>query len=177
MKIIRYRLLGFPSKEHSFIKTTLDDKRGHAGNNYCFKRCRKPHGPDVIVYLSPRQLISKLYPDDTLHSLSVTDYSSNPIKIHIDNINWNQIPKGFTSCLQTYKQYLIQHEFGHALGILQHAHPTHDKHKCGRCHVMYQQTKGTEGLCIPNPWWDPYKKTAKKKKTKKKKKTSTKKKK
>ena len=74
--------------------------------------------------------------------------------------------------MKRYRQYIIQHEMGHAIGIYDHAHPIHDSIE-GNCHPMYQQTKGTKGLCRSNPWLYPLTKkdrgtsTISKKKTKK----------
>jgi hypothetical protein len=164
MKVVRYQLRGFQPTDMKFIKRTLDDPRGHAGNGHCFRRCQKPHRPDVIVRLTPRDVMDELF-GGKLANLSVTDVSRRPRKIYIDHINWQTIPKGFTGCHTTYKQYLLQHEVGHAIGILRHDHPLHDQTHTGKCPVMYQQTKGTS-MCEPNPWLYP--KNSKKKPCKKK---------
>ena len=175
MRVVRYRLVGFKRPEGVFIKQTLQDPRGHAGNNIIFKRCWGHHIPEVIMRLTPRQEIQSLFPSDELVNLSVTDFSGHPRKIYIDHINWHTIPEGFEGCMKQYRQYIIQHEMGHAIGIYDHAHPVQDA--IGHhCHPMYQQTKGTKGLCLANPWLYPLvpsskntdKRSKKKKKTKRK---------
>ena len=154
MRVVRYRLVGFKRPEGVFIKQTLQDPRGHAGNNIIFKRCWGHHIPEVIMRLTPRHEIQTLFPSDELVNLSVTDFSGHPRKIYIDHINWHTIPEDFEGCMKQYRQYIIQHEMGHAIGIYDHAHPVHDA--IGHhCHPMYQQTKGTKGLCRANPWLYP----------------------
>ena len=171
MKVVRYQLQGFTPHDMKFIKRTLDDPRGHAGNGHCFRRCRKPHKPDVVMRLTPRHVIDELFGDDgELANLSVTDFSGHPRKIYIDHENWQTIPKGFTGCHTTYKQYLLQHEMGHAIGLFHHDHPIHDQTHPGKCPVMYQQTKGTS-MCDPNPWLHPKKPATKETSEKKRKQT------
>ena len=55
----------------------------------------------------------------------------------------------FVGDLKTYHAYVVQHEMGHVLGY-EHEQPTGDSNK--NCPVMYQQTKGTRGKCVANPW-------------------------
>jgi len=183
-KVIRYLIQGFPKKEMTFVKTTLDDERGlahkglglsmapkgfsHKGvvyHTYQFKRCRKPHTPDVILALTKRETMDKLFGDTfTLKGLSVTDRGLDPMRIYIDDINWHTRPQDFRGSLKTYRQYLIQHEMGHCLGL------DHEKIIPGQtCPVMYQQTKGTHN-CKANPWFT--KESGLSKKTKKTKKTT-----
>ena len=155
MNIIRYQLLGFSPDHRRFIKLTLDDPRGHANNGFQFKHSRSPHEPYVIIRLTPRRDITQLFGDEfDLKNLSVTDYSKTPVRIYIDDVNWHKKPPVFTGSQTTYRQYLIQHEMGHALGTLKHDHPVHDQTHPGKCPVMYQQTKGTS-MCKPNPWLYP----------------------
>jgi hypothetical protein len=166
-KVIRYTTKGFPKKEMTFVKKTLDDERGlahkglgssmrhngfsHKGvvyHTYQFKRCRKPHTPDVIIALTKRETMDKLFGDTfTLKGLSVTDRGLDPMRIYIDDVNWHTRPQDFRGSLKTYRQYLIQHEMGHCLGL------DHDQIITGqKCPVMYQQTKGTKN-CKANPWF------------------------
>ncbi len=154
MSLIRYQLLGFSPNNRKFIKHTLDDPRGHANNGFHFKQCRSPHTPYVIIRLTPRNELAQMYSDTSLKNLSITDYSKKPIRIYIDDVNWHKKPSVFTGSQTTYRQYLIQHEMGHALGILKHDHPIRDQTYPGKCPVMYQQTKGTS-MCKPNPWLYP----------------------
>lgn len=62
---------------------------------------------------------------------------------------WVNGATAFGKDLQTYRRYLVNHEFGHALGNSHEACPAEGQ----RAPVMMQQTKGVE-TCVPNPW--PY---------------------
>jgi len=175
--VIRYTVQGFSKKTLKFLKATLDDERGLAskdlplhlsrghGHTYQFKRCRKPHTPSVVISLTPRERMDAKFGDNpALKNLSVTE-RGYPMRIYIDAVNWHTKPKDFGGSLTTYRQYLIQHEMGHCLG-LDHEEPVpHQK-----CPVMYQQTKGTR-QCQANPWFmreSGRKKRSTKKKKKKK---------
>lgn len=57
--------------------------------------------------------------------------------------NWNSVPDAFDGHLNQYREYLVQHELGHALfHITKHDSPE-EKNAKGVCPVMYQQTRGT----------------------------------
>ena len=103
---------------------------------------------DITIELKPREELSRLYRDPTYYPgtkkeifYSFTVYSSRPIKIFIDEINWihGVTESGLT--IPEYRKYVIQHEFMHALG--------YDHQPCntttatnGRCPIMYQSTIG-----------------------------------
>lgn len=81
--------------------------------------------PDVIVYLTSKNAMKKLYPTVAKSGLSVTDRGKSPYEIHLNEDNWNSIPthlgSEFTD-LEDYRVALISHEFSHVLG--------HDHVKC-----------------------------------------------
>ena len=144
--IIRYTTKGFSKKDMKFIKVTLDDERG-MGHSHTFRRCQKPYRPDVAIRLTPRKTMVDLFGDYLeLKGLSVTDRGVSPKIIYIDELNWYHVPKLFKGTRTVYRQYLIQHEMGHCLG-LDHVQPIHHEN----CPVMYQQTRGTQE-CRANPW-------------------------
>lgn len=110
---------------------------------------------DWVVFLDDSFTIQRQYPSLGKTALSVTD-STDPHQygiITIFNIdNWETIPiaakrSGFES-LEQYRTYLINHEFGHAIG---HGHSRCSGIDGALAPVMLQQTKGT-GNCIPCVW-------------------------
>jgi len=150
-KPLTYIANGFTDKELIDIQQILDHKKSW---NVPFRLIRSlgqaPDQPDIIIYKLARKKIDKIfhkYPH--LHGLSVTDRSSQPIKIYFQEENWNTVPakSGYGDDLASYRTYLILHEFGHALGH-NHAKCTGDNKPSP---VMMQQTKGT-GECYPDPW-------------------------
>ena len=104
---------------------------------------------DVILHLKSREEMGKIFPQSELRGLSVTDMGSRPMRIFFDYTNWTNVPSDFVGDLKTYHAYVVQHEMGHVLGY-EHEQPTGDSNK--NCPVMYQQTKGTRGKCVANPW-------------------------
>jgi hypothetical protein len=60
---------------------------------------------------------------------------------------WENGATSYDGEIADYRRYMINHEFGHALGYGHRACP----HAGAPAPVMVQQTKGLEG-CIANPW-------------------------
>ncbi|GAW49737.1 MULTISPECIES: DUF3152 domain-containing protein [unclassified Nocardioides] len=56
---------------------------------------------------------------------------------------------------QTYRRYLVNHDFGHAHGNSHEACPAEGQ----RAPVMMRQTKCVE-TCVPNPWPYPPRETS-----------------
>ncbi len=80
------------------------------------------------------------YDDGTEIKFSYTIYNKTPILIHIDSSNWLNGVKQSGLTLQQYRQYVILHEFGHALGYdhMDINATTFD----GKTPIMYQATRG-----------------------------------
>ena len=76
------------------------------------------------------------YPNGDLVYYSETQYRGKDKHIHIDSKNWLHGVKESNLSVDDYRKYVINHEFGHALG--------YDHQTCsnGSCPVMYQATKG-----------------------------------
>lgn len=150
----------FTGKEIREIHRILMDKRGW-GRAVNFQPVDIPNDDVVIIIKLHNNAISRLFPK--LVGLSVTVRRSALAPLIIINAeNWDQPPADFgvkdkKIRRDIYRAYVIQHEMGHVLG---HGHaptptPTHSVHSAHSlklCPVMYQQTKGTKGICIPNPW-------------------------
>lgn len=79
----------------------------------------------------------KYYPDGKQVRFSYTVQSSDMSpEIYINSKNWLYGVKESGLSLDEYRTYVINHEFGHALGY------HHQPCNTGRCPVMYQSTRG-----------------------------------
>lgn len=143
-----YDLKGFTKQEEIFIDQVLQDPRGWSKTTDFIRSQRSTIPVQVVCHKTPRKVMEVKYPHVHLAGLSVCDRGLNPIEIHFDQQNWEQKTENFTGSLKQYRQYLVQHEFGHAIG---HDHQA-DSGSGTPCHPMYQQSKG--GSCDPNPWID-----------------------
>ena len=145
---MNYTSKGFTLSEVRLIESVLQDPRSWGAKFRQVSEFTDPKFIDIEIYKLPNKHISSLFPTQNhLHGLSVTDSRTSPIKIYFSAENWADGGKsGFTSIID-YRTYVINHEFGHALGY-GHA-------KCpkagGPAHIMQQQTLGT-GDCYPYPW-------------------------
>jgi hypothetical protein len=146
--MIKYTLRGFTQSETHQIDQILSDPRGWAGLGYSFINADVDVGVDVIVFKKSKREMDKRFPRPEMRGMSVAVLHTTPMEIWINGHNWNNIPLEFTGSLNEYRAYVVQHEMGHILGY-SHQTPTDPK---GKCPVMYQQTRGTRGICIHNPW-------------------------
>jgi hypothetical protein len=139
----------------------LFDNRGWLSKNYYFEETLDENLADSKIYFKSTDFINKKYHfADYLQNLSITDKSEDLTKVYFNLNNWNNPPKEFVckdNRLETYRAYLIQHEFGHAIG---YDHPKIPKNELElkNCNPMLQQTKYTEPYCKANPWISNYKK-------------------
>ena len=69
-------------------------------------------------------------------------------RVFINLARWVRGAVPFQGDIGSYRQYLINHEVGHAIGY-QHHEPCDENG--GLAPVMMQQTKGLKG-CLPNSW-------------------------
>ena len=65
----------------------------------------------------------------------------------LNSMRWLRGAEAYTGRLAEYRQYVVNHEVGHALGL------HHQSCRGARlpAPVMMQQTKGV-GVCLPSPW-------------------------
>ena len=149
-KQIPYQFSESVSKKKRFLTNKyLNEPTGWVSKGYTFIETNEK--PLVVVYFEPNKIISKKYND--LEKLSVTDFSTFPIRIYFNKTNWLNAPKPFIvksnlkkKRKEMYRKYLVQHEFGHVLGF---GHPSLSL-QSGKCDVMLQQTKWTEPYCEAN---------------------------
>lgn len=123
----------------------------------------QPERANIQIWLKPESFMSEKYGTDIEYYYDHLDQWGQPISpngkkgrrihfsttyytdpnkpiIYINEANWAGCPESGLS-LSEYREYVINHEFGHALG--------YDHQPCntqtamnGRCPVMYQSTRG-----------------------------------
>uniref|UniRef100_A0A6C0LJK5 DUF3152 domain-containing protein n=1 Tax=viral metagenome TaxID=1070528 RepID=A0A6C0LJK5_9ZZZZ len=113
--------------------------------------------PIKVEFYTNENLVNKI--GNSLNKLSAYDPTKLPNKhgIYFNLDNWDggphktksgveqPFPDDMGPPLDTYRYYVVNHEFGHALGL---DHPNLSKDIVS---VMYQGTKGLEWLRIKNP--------------------------
>lgn len=130
------------------IQKILDDPRSWTGSGEVRWRLVKPgQKADLHAYVVTPKTTDKLCaPLLTRGNVSC----QNGKKVVLNAKRWAFGAKAYGKDVVRYRQYLVNHEFGHALGR-QHV-------RCpgrgDRGPVMLQQTKGLRG-CKANPWPSP----------------------
>ena len=137
------------------LKKYLLDERGWKSQGYDFTEVDDIKNADIQVYFKTNDELKKIVNyNKNLMNLSITDYSTTPTTIYFNIENWNNPPKEFkekNNRLSTYRAYLVQHEFGHAIGFGHEKRPEKSENMKS-CPVMLQQSKYTEPYCLANPW-------------------------
>lgn len=103
----------------------------------------------TIAFRDP-QFIKGLYGDA---NFSVTDMRSWPRVTYFNIKNWFHVPEPLITLrhsytLKEYRTYLINHEFGHAVGSLDHP----KAYKIGPAPIMHQHTAGLLKGQTKNVW-------------------------
>ena len=131
----------------AFVEQTLADPRSW-GHNGAMSLQRVDHGPVAfrVTLASPRTVDRYCAPLTTNGYTSCYDSRGRAM---LNQARWETGVPWYANDLTTYRQYMINHEVGHALG---HGHVN-----CPRpwapAPAMQQQTLGMQG-CRPNAW--PY---------------------
>jgi len=128
-----------------FVDAVLADKRGWTrSGKYAFKRVNE--GADTQVVLCTPAMVDKLcYPLQTKGQVSCC----NETRVVVNLDRWLEaVPHWLeTGDVHTYRQMLINHEFGHRIGKSHRFCPG----KGEKAPVMQQQTYGFQG-CRRNSW-------------------------
>ncbi len=126
------------------VVSTLTDPRGwqRAG----FSLVRSADAPYVIVLAEPDEVDRLCLPYETYGLYSC---QNGPV-VALNADRWRTATPQWTGDLATYRQMLVNHEFGHLLG---QRHPP--RPQCPvpgePALVMSQQSTELDG-CLPNPW-------------------------
>jgi hypothetical protein len=128
----------------------LNDKRSWGMQVFACKESEK----HCSFFLSSTASIQTRFKGSSFEKskLSVTD-RTNPYHyiVYFNLENWTTIPQGAResgySSVADYRKYVVNHEFGHVLGLLHVECPGPGE----LCPVMKQQTLGT-GPCVPCVW-------------------------
>lgn len=142
--IFRYMFDATVAKQdRRIIRGILSDPR-----TWNFTYVEDPDAPDVILCMWSNAKIKKDI-GSKFKGLSVCMMGITPRVIIFNAANWQHTPKAFHGTITQYRQYLVNHEMGHAHG------KGHVNAVAGTpCDVMYQQTKGAGGKdqCLVNPF-------------------------
>ena len=147
--VVRYRLVrhthdratdGFAAT----VTRTLMDRRGWQAGDV--RIVTDPAGPYAVVLAEPDEAERLCLPYDVFRKYSC---QNGPLVV-LNAERWRQATPTWTGSLGAYRQMLVNHEFGHLLGLHHPADP-----QCpGRgqlAPVMSQQSTELNG-CLPNPW-------------------------
>ncbi|MFF5181338.1 DUF3152 domain-containing protein [Micromonospora sp. NPDC000316] len=152
-RLLRYRVAverdirGLPVADvAAAISATLNDPRGWtAGGAWRLRRVGADTTADFTVYL-----VTPGTRDDLCQDIP-DGYTScrNGARVVLNVARWVEAVPGYGASLATYRQYMVNHEVGHRLGLGHERCPGRGR----PAPVMQQQTLGLHG-CTANAW--PY---------------------
>ncbi len=156
-------ITGIDLKQYqSLVDSTLADPRSWSGHGVSLQRVDSGSVDfhiTLVSMMTVRQLCG--YEIHVETSCFISAGNGNPVnRVVLDDARWVRGAASYLGDITAYRQYLINHEDGHALG---HNHA----HEClpgGLAPAMMEQTVGmvdaqTGKLCQANPW--PYPKGVK----------------
>jgi len=125
------------------IENTLGDQRSWIrGGEVAFQRV-DDRANTLCLLASPDTVDILCYPLHTEGKVSCC--VDNKVVFNIDR--WKTAVPHWYGGIRTYRQMVINHEFGHRIGKGHHSCPGPGK----KAPVMQQQTYGLQG-CVPNSW-------------------------
>lgn len=126
------------------VVRTLGDPRGWQGAGFALLRTED--APYVVVLAESAEVDRLCLPYDTFGKYSC---QNGPV-VAINADRWRTATPQWTGDLATYRQMLVNHEFGHLLG--QRHPPAPQCPVPGEpARVLSQQSTELDG-CLPNPW-------------------------
>jgi hypothetical protein len=140
--VVRYRVEG-PADFARAVERTLTDARGwqRAG----FRLVLDPRARFRVVLVEAAVAQRMCEPYDVYSKYSC---QNGPVVV-LNAERWRHATPKWTGSLTAYRQMLVNHEFGHLLGM---HHPGVQCPRAGRlAAVMAQQSTELDG-CLPNPW-------------------------
>lgn len=125
------------------VEATLSDPRGWARAG--FRLVRRDDAPYLVVLAAGPEVDRLCLPHDTYGEYSCQ--RSETVALNAER--WREATPKWTGDLVTYRQMLVNHEFGHLLG---QPHPARQCPRPGHpAPLMAQQSTELDG-CLPNPW-------------------------
>jgi len=136
----------FLTQDPTFKKTVLDVLNSPTSWGIKMKEwnTRMKTPPDIIMGISPKRVHYRIIRGKKVY-FSATYIDKNPPVILFDPYNYKYGVKRSGLSVSQYREYVINHETGHALGL--------DHLRCNPgeiCPVMYQMTKGIPQGSTPN---------------------------
>lgn len=125
------------------VMATLNDPRGWSNDGFTFARTDTDDYDVEVVLASPDTSTRLCEPLVTYGKLSCRNGDQAVITL----FRWVNGTEDYADDLTGYRQYVVQHEVGHALGYGHVECPAPGE----PAPLMMQQTLGLDG-CIPNAW-------------------------
>lgn len=127
----------------AIVEATLSDPRGWTRAGFTITRTAA--APYLVVLAEPDEAQIRCLPYDVYRRYSC----QNGPEVVLNAERWRHATPEWTGDLATYRAMLVNHEFGHLLGM---RHPRSHCPQPGRpAPIMGQQSTELNG-CLPNPW-------------------------
>lgn len=127
----------------NLVMATLNDPRGWSNEGFTFARTDTDDYDVEVVLASPDTSTRLCEPLRTFGKLSCRNGDQAVITL----VRWVNGTEDYAADLTAYRQYVVQHEVGHALGFGHVQCPAPGE----PAPLMMQQTLGLDG-CVPNAW-------------------------